>query len=263
MLNLLLAIAILQGQPAQMGLSVTLITPKDLGSLGWQTFKNPDSVVVQGVYPGNLLESPDYKLGKSEVVFSSTPRTVEPETVRHMQSDLLRKVQYHPGNCGFHPDHLVRFVKGDNRVELLTCYGCMLVTVYVNGKWTGKTGSLNTYFYLKQAIAQSFTPDDAIRKLAMEKFTRAGFKTFESCETATVQQITTDRINSVTDSKSLGPETKLSTLQTTRFVERLLAHFRSGKMQTGQLRKPLPNQYSMITFVGNPTLSLTIRWRAG
>ena len=114
-----------------------LLTREKLGEVGSAAFGHPDSVTIQRVY--RAQEKPDLVLGETQLAVAGAEHTVPKEIALQLVSTFKREQMANFLLCAFSPDHVFRFKKGQDQVEIVTCFTCSLMQVFVNSKPIGQT----------------------------------------------------------------------------------------------------------------------------
>lgn len=118
----------------------TFVTEKHLGKAGYKAFTDPESVTIQRVYsPSALLN----RTRKQALAKSLHTAGDEHEIAKRHFAALVHDLSL-PRNdamplCVFHPDHVLRFRKGETCVEIVTCFSCHVLNVVIDGKLVGTT----------------------------------------------------------------------------------------------------------------------------
>lgn len=117
-----------------------------IGAPAREAFLHPDSVTVQRVFPlrkRGSMPMPKHprmqRLGRETIVPVGTAHPLSKADAQRLVTSL-NKPEYSGGKeCDFHPDHLIRFKKGNTIVEALTCFTCEEIISFVDGVQKART----------------------------------------------------------------------------------------------------------------------------
>jgi hypothetical protein len=125
--------------PPQIELAPFFFDEAHLGADGMAAFEKPDTVTIQRIYPDDRAESGEQNIGRWKL-FAAGKEHVLGLGIQFSTREALSKPQMKMRSfCAMHPDHMVRFKKGDTVVSIVTCFGCFLMAVVVDDRYVGIT----------------------------------------------------------------------------------------------------------------------------
>lgn len=127
-------------------------TEGELGKEGVEAFKNPDQVTVQRVFPAEF-DQVSLTLGQHRLLVAGAEHKLPGELIANLTQAFSMRQPKNQSLCGFHPDHVIRYRKKTVALEILTCFTCHLMIIFMNGKqvaggtlpWTIERESLDAH----------------------------------------------------------------------------------------------------------------------
>ena len=102
-------------------------------------FDKPDTVTIQRIYPDDRAERGEQNFGGWKLFAAGKEHLLSRDIQFSTRNALLKPQMKMHSLCAMHPDHMVRFKKGDTVVSIVTCFGCFLMAVVVDERYLGIT----------------------------------------------------------------------------------------------------------------------------
>lgn len=164
-----------------------------LGELGRAVFDKPDSVTVQRILMDMHGDERDFTISKMNLVAAGSEHELALESIYSLKSALDRQLFPNLTLCGFHPDHVVRFKKGDDTIEIVTCFKCYGMIISLNGERIGGTSLPRSQSVTELRGLIPLTDD--FRAILDENFSIGFYDALQKAESASAQSIELDLTN--------------------------------------------------------------------
>lgn len=245
---------------SQIPLEQIIYSKEKVGALAWSILQSPDKVTVQAVDPTGMPTKRDIgesKFGPAYPVFGPERHLTETQT-KNVVIDLARPVFRIDKACTFSPDHVFVFTKGQDQIELVTCFRCGDMISMLNGK--GLAGGPLTPT-VASVIYESFTLEEASFAALMARVSKTCFELLVSANSAVAFRI--DESESVDPWKSSAQHRIKGSIDAKtcqRILEYLALDAYSDWRKLGhRMELPRKDFSILIQFDTNPRLEMLCR----
>jgi hypothetical protein len=189
----------------------TYVTERHLGKEGYEAFTRPESTTIQRVFEVRTDNRHRRRAVGKDLVGAGPEHAIPTKYVAEIISALEANRDKAMPLCAFHPDHVIRFRRGEESVEIVTCYSCHVINVAHNGEYLGTTNMPRTQ--VMDEVRTLVPLDEDQRATFDESFGQGFHRALSTVKSGTIQRVEIEgQVEPRAHWKAVGSSRKLDAL---------------------------------------------------